>query len=431
MGNGRVAVIGGGAAGMLAAAVAAENGATVTLFEKNEKLGRKLGITGKGRCNVTNHCDVQTVLANIPRNPRFLQSALYTFSPADTMALMERLGVELKTERGNRVFPVSDRASEIVHALRTYLTQTGVVVKHAPVQALRFAGQAESPRRICGLYAMGKAYDFDAVIVATGGVSYPLTGSTGDGYRFAASAGHTVISPAPSLVPLETKDAFCRQLTGLSLKNTGLRLYDMQCGGALVYEDFGELMFTHFGLTGPMILSASAHCTQRPLDRYEISLDLKPALDAQKLDERLLRDFAQNCNRNFEHALDALLPKRLIAVVIAKSGIAKETKVHDITRAQRQALLQQLKDFRISVKGFRPIAEAIITAGGVCVKEVTPKTMESKCCRGLFFAGEVLDVDAYTGGFNLQIAFSTAYAAGRGAAQACAEATAQKEEEVL
>lgn len=408
----RVAVIGGGAAGMLAASTAAEAGAAVTLFEKNEKLGRKLGITGKGRCNVTSDSDLPTVLANIPTNPRFLYSALHAFGTADTIRFFTSAGVPLKTERGNRVFPVSDRAADIVNALRKRLGDTGVTILRQGVAEL-WLGEDRSLRGV--RLTDGRTLPFDRVIVATGGMSYPLTGSTGDGYRFAESVGHTVIPPVPSLVPLETEEAWCRTLTGLSLKNVALHVEDMQTGER-VFSDFGEMLFTHFGMSGPMVLSASAHLKQRPLSRYRIVLDLKPALDDKTLDARILRDFAEQQNRSLENALCKLLPGRLIAAVIAQSGISPQQKVNRITREERAALLHTLKHLVCTVRGFRPIAEAIVTSGGVSVREVSPKTMESKLCPGLYFAGEVLDVDAYTGGFNLQIAFSTGYAAGSAAA---------------
>ncbi len=401
-----ILVIGGGAAGMMAAGTAAEAGRRVLLLEKNSRLGKKLAITGKGRCNLTNRCAPEAVLQNTLRNPRFLNSAVRAFPPEQVMAFFEDLGCALKVERGERVFPVSDRSASVVDALRRWLRRTGVRVEQAAAQALLIRnGALRGVRTDRGELAAGR------VILCTGGVSYPLTGSTGDGYRLGAAAGDTIVPPRGSLVPLAARDGGCAELQGLSLRNVGVRLRDGR--GRVVYEDFGELLFTHFGLSGPTILSASAH-----LDGggpYTVEIDLKPALDEGKLDERILRDFAAQKNRGFENALTELLPRSLIPVVVRRTGVDPAAKVHSVTRAQRRALLEQLKRFTIPIAGPRPVDEAIVTAGGVCVREVAPKTMASKRCRGLYLAGEVLDVDAYTGGFNLQIAWSTGRAAGKAA----------------
>ena len=405
----RVAVIGGGAAGMMAAVAAANMGANVTLFERNDRLGKKLRITGKGRCNVTNDCDRDAFLANVPTNPRFLYSALAAFTTADTKAYFEALGVPLKTERGNRVFPESDKAIDIVNAMKRAVHDAGVRVVNERVTALLM-----SDGRICGLRT-GQAYEFDRVIVCTGGKSYPLTGSDGDGYRLAAMAGHTVTKLLPSLVPITCEGNDCRAMQGLSLRNVGLTIKD-NASGKTVYRDFGEMMFTHFGLTGPMILSASAHLPDIALGKYSAYIDLKPALDEKTLDTRILSDFSKYHNKDFVNSLGDLLPQKMIDVVVARSGIDSRKKVNSITAEERHALVALLKGFPIKLTGFRPIDEAIVTKGGVDVRQIKPATMESRLVSGLYFAGEVLDVDAYTGGFNLQIAFSTGHLAGESAA---------------
>lgn len=407
--NKRVVVIGGGAAGMMAAGCAAEHGAAVTLLEPNDRLGKKLLITGKGRCNVTNDCPWEDVLKNTPTNPRFLYSALSRFSPADAKAFFEVHGCALKTERGNRVFPVSDRSSDVQAALERYLRQTGVQVRHT--RATEIAVQDGA---VCGVKTANGPIPADAVILATGGCSYPLTGSTGDGYRMAAALGHTIVEPVGSLVPLVERGHDCAAMQGLALKNVTLRLKNAK--GKVVFEEFGELLFTHFGLSGPIVLSASAHMDRKG-EAFTVDLDLKPALDEKTLDKRLLADFDKHKNSDFINALGELLPKKLIPVVIEKSGIDPREKVNSITKAQRAALLRVLKAFPVEISGKRPIAEAIITTGGVSVREVSPKTMESKKLPHLYFAGEVLDVDAYTGGFNLQIAWSTGRLAGLSAAE--------------
>lgn len=404
-----IAVIGGGAAGLMAAGCAARAGARVLLFESNPKVGRKIYITGKGRCNVTNCCDVPQVLANVPVNPRFLYSALGQFSPQDAMAFFESLGVPLKVERGNRVFPVSDKAADIVDALFAFVKKQGVQLVFQPVSRIVSENGA-----VCGVEAGGKTYEADRVIVATGGASYPATGSTGDGYRFARALGHTIVPPRPSLVPLVESGDVCREMMGLSLKNVRLAAFE---DGKKVFEDFGEMLFTHFGVSGPLVLSASAHMRHFGSKSYRLAIDLKPALDEKTLDKRLLGDFEKHKNSDFINALGELLPRKMIPVVVRLSGIDARGKVHSVTRAQRQSLVRLLKAFPVEISGARPIAEAIITSGGVAVKEVNPKTMESKKVPGLYFAGEVLDVDAYTGGFNLQIAWATGRLAGLSAAE--------------
>ncbi len=407
-----VLVVGGGASGMMAALTAARAGASVTLFERNERLGKKLRITGKGRCNVTNNCDRATLLSNIPTNGRFLYGAFSRFSPADTMEFFEGEGVPLKTERGNRVFPVSDRAGDIVAALERACRASGVAVVKRRVDGLLSEGE-----RVVGVRCGEERFLGRAVILCTGGRSYPTTGSDGDGYRFAASLGHTVTPIAPSLVPLVAEGKLCASLQGLSLKNVRLSVRET-ASGRTIFEDFGEMMFTHFGLTGPMVLSASAHLAAPAPGKYEVLIDLKPALDERTLDARIRADFVKYQNRDFCNALDDLLPQKLIAPMVGLCGIDPHKKVHSITQEERRTLLQLLKGLRIPIRGFRSIDEAIITRGGISVKEVDPGTMASKKLGGLYFAGELLDVDAYTGGFNLQIAFSTAVAAGTAAAEA-------------
>lgn len=405
----RIAIIGGGAAGLMAAAEAASLPCDVTLFERNEKFGRKLGITGKGRCNVTNACGIPEFLENVPTNPRFLYAALHAFSPADTMAFFEQHGVSLKVERGNRVFPVSDRAADIVNALRHAMRCR--TVHERVTEILQKDGAVTGVRTVAGA-----VYPFDRVIVATGGKSYPVTGSDGDGYRFAEALGLRVIKPVPSLCPMETEEDFCRELMGLSLRNVAIRFFDRE-SGKCVYSDFGEMMFTHFGVTGPMILSASACLPGMKRGRYEAIIDLKPALDEKTLEKRLISEIAGMPNRNYGNMLHALLPSKLVPVFARMTGIGADRKCNGITREERLRVIRLLKGFPFTVSGFRPIEEAIVTKGGVCVKEIDPGTMECKTIRGLYFAGEVLDVDAYTGGFNLQIAFSTAVLAMRSAAE--------------
>lgn len=409
-----ILVIGGGAGGTMAAITAANLGCRVTLIEKNARIGRKLLISGKGRCNLTNaETEVSEFLQKVPGNGRFLYSALHAWMPADEMAFMEQLGVPLKVERGNRVFPVSDRAVDIVDALDRALKQAGVKrITEDTATALRFEGD-----RISG--AETKKHGFlccRACIVATGGATYPRTGSTGDGYKLARDAGHTVTNLRPALVPLVSDDPACGQLQGLSLRNVTLRLYK-KGKKKPVYEELGEMLFTHFGVSGPLVLRASSHIPAGAVKDFFLELDLKPGLTMDKLDKRLQRDFAENKNRHFQNALSGLLPASLIPVMVEKSGIPGSKKVNLITREERTALGLLLKQFSISLSDFRPMAEGIVTGGGISVKEVNPKTMESKLKKGLYFAGEVLDVDAYTGGYNLQIAFSTGRLAGESAAK--------------
>ena len=403
--NNEIAVVGGGAAGMMAAIAAAERGARVTLLEPNERLGKKLNITGKGRCNVTNNCSMEELLANIPRNGRFLWSAFSRFNAQDAMAFFEELGVPLKTERGNRVFPVSDRSHDIANALeRAYAHAGGRVVHAAATDILTQDGA------VSAVVTTEGTIDCDAAVICTGGLSYPLTGSTGDGYRLAQRLGHSVTPTRASLVPLESDDPWCAEMQGFSLRNVTLTVYDEQ--NKVIYSDLGEMLFTHFGVSGPLVLSASAHMRDFSQHKYRLSIDLKPALDEKKLDARILRDFQKYANRDFKNALYDLAGHAMIPVLVRLSGIPEDTKVNAITREQRHRLVELFKHFPVSVTGTRPIDEAIVTSGGVSLKEVNPRTMGSKLVPGLYFAGEVLDLDAYTGGFNLQIAWSTGCVAG-------------------
>ena len=398
-----VIIIGGGAAGCFAAVQAARWGKSVIVFEKNEKLGRKLRITGKGRCNVTNNSPSEEHMRNIPVNPRFLYSAFSNFDAESTMAFFEELGVPLKTERGNRVFPVSDNANDIADALAYEMKKLGVQTVHSRVSSLITANGA-----VTGVKAGGKEYRSNSVIIACGGKSYPNTGSTGDGYMLAESVGHTVTELKPSLVPLTSPDKYCAEMMGLSLRNVMIKLMD---GEKVIYSEMGEMLFTHFGVSGPLVLSASSHIRDMKPDRYKLLIDLKPALTPEQLDARIQRDFAENLNRDFSNGIRKLLPAKLIPVAVRLSGIHAEQKVNSITKEQRRKFGELLKAFPVRISGFRPIDEAIITSGGISVREIDPKTMGSKLTDGLYFAGEVIDVDAYTGGFNLQIAFSTAYTA--------------------
>lgn len=395
-------VIGGGPAGMFAAITAAKQGQRVLLLEKNDRLGKKLLITGKGRCNVTSDCSAQEVLQNTHRNGRFLYSAMTAFPPEKTKAFFEEHGCELKTERGNRVFPVSDKSSSVLECLRGELKTQGVPVKQGRARhILTEKGQ------VIGVETEEETIPASWVILATGGLSYPATGSTGDGYRMAAELGHTVIPQEGSLVPLETEGTDCQEMQGLSLRNVGVKLVDSK--GKALYKDFGELLFTHFGVSGPTVLSASCHLKGAGC---RLVLDLKPALDENKLDARILRDLTLYQNRSMENALTDLLPRSMIPVILRRLDIDPAAQANSLTRQKRRALVELLKNFSISITGKRPVAEAIITSGGVKTAEVDPKTMESKKVRGLYFAGEILDCDAYTGGFNLQIAWATAYTAG-------------------
>lgn len=391
---------------MMAAITAAERGRRVTLLEHNDFCGKKLRITGKGRCNVCNDCDVKTVLQNVPRNPKFLYGALSRFTPADTMAFFEESGVPLKTERGRRVFPVSDNAHDVANALERRMKRAGVSILIADAKSV-----FEENSAVRGVKTAEGDIICESVLIATGGLSYPLTGSTGDGFRFARTLGHTIIEPHPSLVPLECAGPDCGEMQGLSLRNVVLTVLDSR--DKIVFTGLGELLFTHFGVSGPLVLSASAH--MRGLaggERYRLELDLKPGLDGEQLDARLLRDFNKYKNRDFGNALGDLLPRKMIPVLLRRCAIPPETKVHSVTREQRRRIVQNLKAFRISVTRPRPIAEAVVTSGGVDAGEIDPRTMGSKLVHGLYFAGEVIDVDAFTGGYNLQIAWSTGRLAG-------------------
>ena len=403
-----VTVIGGGPGGMMAAISAAQNGASVTLIEKNNDLGKKLRITGKGRCNVTNGCSTEDIFKNIPTNHRFLYSAIYAFSNYDVMDFFENCGVPLKTERGERVFPVSDKAADIVDALREKLSKLNVrIVKDTAVEILTENGMVKGVKTGKGVYFS------DSVILATGGTSYPNTGSDGSGYSLAEKFGHTIATIKPALVPVETYEDTA-PLMGLSLKNIEVTVYDKN--NKKMYNDFGEMLFSHYGLTGPVILSSSSRMGENP-DGVKIKIDMKPALDEKTLDKRILRDFEKYCNRNFENALSDLLPAKMIDYIVEKSEIDRFKKVNSITKEERERLLFLLKHLSFTVKKYRPVDEAIVTSGGINIKEINSSTMESKIVSGLYFAGEIIDVDAYTGGFNLQIAFSTGYLAGEKAAE--------------
>lgn len=408
-----ILVIGAGAAGLMAAGTAASMGASVTLIERNQRPARKVMITGKGRCNVSNNCkSVQEFISNVPSNGRFLFGSLTRFGVEDTVEFFESRGVPLKVERGNRIFPVSDKAVDIADCLSDYALKSGCRFVNGRVSSL----VVEEGKCVGAELESGEIIRAKKVILATGGASYPLTGSTGDGYIMAGNAGHTVTPLHPSLVPLEIHEGFCSSLQGLSLRNVAIRVIDTGKKKE-VYSDFGEMLFTHFGVSGPLILSASSHMRDMSRGRYVISIDLKPALDREQLDARILRDFSENINRNYINALDGLLPKKLVPVIASLSRIPISLKVNQITHTQRAGLVELLKDLRVTVTGFRPIEEAIITGGGIKVSEINPGTMESKIVGGLYFAGEIIDVDAYTGGFNLQIAFSTGHLAGESAAK--------------
>ena len=405
-----IVVIGGGAAGLMAAITAARQGAAVTLLEPNERLGKKVNITGKGRCNVTNDCDRETLLASIPGNGRFLYGALTRFTPRDTMAFFEALGVSLKVERGNRVFPVSDSAFDITNALERELKRRKVRWARDRAVSVETADGA-----VCAVKGEKETYPAQAVILATGGVSYPGTGSTGDGYAMAAALGHTIVPPRGSLVPLESGDADCAAMQGLSLRNVEATVLNGK--NKPVFREFGEMLFTHFGVSGPLMLSASAHLRRWDKEQYRLSIDLKPALDQQKLDSRILRDIGENPNRDMANILSGLVHRSMVPVLLRRLALPEGEKANSLTKEQRRALVQELKHFTVSLTGPRPVAEAIVTAGGVKVGDVVPGTMASKLAEGLYFAGEILDVDAYTGGFNLQIAWATGYLAGLSAAE--------------
>lgn len=409
----KVIVIGAGAAGTMAAGVAAQNGAEVILLERNEKIARKVMITGKGRCNVTNNvADTQEFISNIPGNGRFLYGAFSSFNSQDTIDFFENYGVPLKVERGNRVFPVSDKAVDIVDALNRYITTNKVQRKTERVAKL-----IVEDNEIRGVETeFGNKYFADAVIVATGGLSYPKTGSSGDGYELAKSVGHTVTELRPSLSALVCREGLCSECMGLSLKNVAIRVVDTQKKKE-IYDDFGEMLFTHFGVSGPMILSASAHMRNMEKARYEIYIDLKPALNHEKLDARILRDFADNSNKSISNILALLVPKSLIVPILKLAHIKPSEKANQITKDMRKALIDVIKGIKLTIMDFNDISEAIVTSGGVKISEINPKTMESKICKGLYFAGEVIDCDGYTGGFNLQIAFSTGQLAGKSAVE--------------
>ncbi len=406
-----IVIIGGGPAGLKAALSAdfkyKDTKKQITIIEKNERVGRKLMITGKGRCNVTNNCDLDTLIANTPKNGRFLYSAFSNFSSQDTMSFFENAGVPLKTERGNRVFPVSDKAVDIVDALANSVKASKIKLLHATAKSIKTENGKVSGVEL----ENGEIIEADSVILATGGVSYPVTGSTGDGYRMARDLGHTVTELKPSLVPLCCHEGFCTKLSGLSLKNVSLSIFEMGKKKP-IYKEMGEMLFTHFGISGPLVLSASSYIRKMGKAEYTAVIDLKPALDEEQLDKRILRDFEGQQNKDFANSLDALLPKSIIPVIIGMSGIDPHIKVNQISREQRMGLVGILKNFTLHITGFRPIEEAIITSGGISVKEINPSTMESKLVSGLYFAGEIIDVDAFTGGFNLQIAFSTGFLAG-------------------
>ncbi len=405
----KIAIIGAGPAGIMAAITAANNNSDyqITVFDKNEKIGRKLLITGKGRCNLTNNCDIDTLLCNIPKNPRFLYSAFNAFTPTDLMDFFEKAGVPLKTERGNRVFPVSDKAVDIVDALFKIAKQKNIKIVNKAVTEILFDGDVVKGV----LLENGEEFSADSILIATGGASYPLTGSTGDGYRFAEKTGHTVTELKPSLIPLVCHEGFCSCLSGLSLKNVTFSVFE-NGKKKPVFKEMGEMLFTHFGISGPLVLSASAYIRHLGQKEYTAYIDLKPALTLEQLDNRILRDFENGKNKDFGNSLDKLLPKSMISVIVRLSGIDANTKVNQISRDKRRHLAELLKALPLHITGTRPIEEAIITSGGVSVKNINPATMESKIIKGLFFAGEVIDVDAFTGGFNLQIAFSTGYLAG-------------------
>ncbi len=407
---GKVIVIGAGPAGMMAAGAAAENGADIMLIEKNRMVGRKLAITGKGRCNITNFCDTDTFISNVTANPRFMYTAINRFSCYDTVAFFEERGLSTKVERGNRVFPVSDKAADVVDTLYDYLVELNVDIVRAEVKSLIIQDGA-----VIGVRLDDTEIRSDAVIVTCGGLSYKATGSTGDGYTFAKSAGHTITPLLPSLVPLVSDDKDIPELQGLSLKNVSIKIIDKNSDRE-IYSDFGDMLFTHFGISGPIVLSASAHMRSMSPGRYTAYIDLKPALDSETLDKRILRDLAEFSNKDIINSMGKLLPKKLIPIVLDRADIDFRTKCNSLTSEARERLLNVIKAFRVDIHSFRPINEAIVTHGGVDVKDIDPRTMGSKLIKGLYFAGEVLDLDAYTGGFNLQIAYSTGRLAGTSAA---------------
>lgn len=412
----KVVVVGGGPAGMMSAITSAQNGNEVTLLEKMNTLGKKLLITGKGRCNVTSSLNIDDFIKNIPGNGMFLYSAFKNFDNEDIINFMKEQGLQLKEERGNRMFPITDKSQDVLKAFTSKLKESGVKIKvNTEVKNILVNQNNE----VIGVKTDKETIYTDKVILATGGKSYPLTGSTGDGYKMVKKLGHTITKIKPSLVPLQAHEMeVCQQLQGLSLKNISIKINDLQ-SNKTIYEDFGEMLFTHFGVSGPIILSSSAHLVRyKNLDNLlknreiQLIIDLKPALSKEKLDERILRDFNEIKNKQFKNGLDKLLPRKMIDVIIEKSEINPNRKINEVTKEERKSLVQLIKGFKISIKGFRPIEEAIITSGGINIKEINPKTMESKLIKGLYFAGEIIDVDGYTGGFNLQIAYSTGFTAG-------------------
>ena len=418
-----VVVIGGGPAGMMAAIASAENGNNVTLLEKKERLGRKLLITGKGRCNITSSLPIDEFIRNIPGNGQFLYSSFKNYTNNDIIDFLKQEGLEVKEERGNRVFPVTDKSLDVLKCFTKRLKELNVKIEYN-MKVTEIIPKNENGKLNVRVMEAEKNkarfFEADKVILATGGKSYPLTGSTGDGYELAKKLGHTVTQIRPSLVPLETfEQNMCKELQGLSLRNVNVELKNKE-NNKIIYQDFGEMLFTHFGVSGPTILSSSAHLVRyKNIDellknrKVVLSIDFKPALSEEKLDERILRDFSEFKNKQFKNSLDKLLPQKLIPVIVEKSGINPEKQVNEINKKERHKLVSLLKNFEITIKGFRPIDEAIITSGGINIKEINPKTMESKLVEGVYFAGEIIDVDAYTGGFNLQIAYSTGYAAGQ------------------
>ncbi|WP_408605807.1 BaiN/RdsA family NAD(P)/FAD-dependent oxidoreductase [Alkalithermobacter paradoxus] len=404
--NKKVVVIGGGAAGMMAAGVAGSRGIDVTLIEKNPMLGKKMLITGKGRCNITNDIDMEGFIKNTPVNGKFLYSAFYAFTNTDIIELLNEFGVKTKVERGGRVFPVSDKSKDVVDALEKYIKRNNVkVIKGEVSKVVSKDGEVS-----CVVLSDGQTIKCDSVIIATGGASYPATGSTGDGYKFAKENGHTIVPLKPSLVPLETMEDWVKDLQGLSLRNVSIKVLNGK--NKKVYDDFGEMIFTHFGVSGPIILSASSYMKRLENENYKLVIDLKPALSDEELDKRIQNDFSKYINKIYSNSLNDLLPKKLIPVIINLSQIPHDKVVNEITRKERLELVHLLKNLTLHIKRYRPLKDAIITSGGVKVSEINPSTMESKLVKGLYFAGEVIDVDAYTGGFNLQIAFSTGYLAG-------------------
>lgn len=407
----KVIIIGAGAAGMMAGIAAAQSGHNVTILEKNEKAGKKIYITGKGRCNITNACEVEELFDNVVSNKKFLYSAFYGFNNSDVVKLLSDAGLKTKVERGNRVFPESDRAGDVISTLVRILKKLNVKLEYGTEVLRLVTDSRDGVEYVSGVVDdRGRQYEADAVIVATGGLSYPTTGSTGDGYSFAKETGHTVTPLSPALVPFNVAEEDIKALQGLALKNSGVAIYD---GKKKLYEDFGELLFTHFGVSGPTVLSASSYVAKKIKERpLKLVIDLKPGLSAEQLDTRILRDFEEFTNKNFNNALDKLLPKSLIPVIISRCGIDEYKKVHEISREERMRLVNTIKNFEFTLTGLRGYNEAIVTQGGVSVKDIDPSTMESKKVKGMYFAGEVLDLDAVTGGFNLQIAWSTGHLAG-------------------